>query len=46
MRGSGGRARKSDFVGGEADAESLILWFVVLDLLVGGWWWHEAQSLI
>ena len=46
MRGRGGRARKSDFVGGEAEAESLILWLVVLDLPVGGWWWYEAQSLI
>ena len=32
--------------GEEAETESLILWLVVLELLVGGWWWREAQSLI
>ena len=32
--------------GGEAKTESRILWLVVLELLAGGWWWHEAQSLI
>ena len=31
---------------GEADTESLILQPVVLDLLAGGCWWCEAQSLI
>ena len=31
---------------GEAETESLILWLVVFELLAGGWWWHEAQSLI
>ena len=24
---------------GEAETECLILWLVVLELLVGGWWW-------
>ena len=45
----GGRGRKPYSVGvgrGEAETESLILWLVVLDLLAGGWGWHEAQSLI
>ena len=32
--------------GEEAETESLILWLVVLELLVGGWLWREAQSLI
>ena len=27
-------------------SERLISWLVVLELLAGGWWWHEAQSLI
>ena len=31
---------------GQAETESLILWFVVLELLAGGWWLGEAQSLI
>ena len=31
---------------GEAETESLILWLVVLQLLAGGWWLREAQSLI
>ena len=31
---------------GEAEAESLILWLVVVELSVSGWWLHEAQSLI
>ena len=31
---------------GEAETETLLLWLVVLELLVGGWWWHEAKSLI
>ena len=25
---------------GEAEIESLILWFAVLELLAGGWWWR------
>ena len=32
--------------GREAETESLILSLVVLKLLPGGWWLHEAQSLI
>ena len=31
---------------GEAETEGLILWLVVLELLAGGRWWHEAQSFI
>ena len=31
---------------GEAEIESLILLFVVLELLAGVWWWHEAQGFI
>ena len=51
LRTSGGRRgrnRKPNSVGGkgEAETESLILWLSVLRLLAGGWWWHEAQSLI
>ena len=51
LRTSGGRRgrnRKPNSVGGkgEAETESLILWLLVLRLLAGGWWWHEAQSLI
>ena len=29
--------------GGEAETESLISWFVVLQLLADGWWWSEAH---
>ena len=49
MRGGRrGRDWKPNSVGGrgEAETESLILWLVVLELLMGGWLWHEAQSLI
>ena len=49
MRGGRrGRDWKPNSVGGrgEAETESLILWLVVLELLVGGWLWREAQSLI
>ena len=34
----GGRGR------GEAETESLNLWLVVPELLVGGWWWRESYS--
>ena len=47
--GGGGRGRNPYSVGvgkGEAETESLILWLVVLELLAGGWWWHEAHNLI
>ena len=40
--------QKSQFCSGgrgEAETENLILWLAVLELLVGVWWWHEAQSL-
>ena len=41
--------QKAQFCSGgrsEAETENLILWLVVLELLAGVWWWHEAQSLI
>ena len=45
-----GRDRKPNFLsgrgGGEAETKILILRLVVLELLAGGWWWREAQSLI
>ena len=46
--GRRGRDKKPNSVGGrgEAEAEGLILWLVVLEMLAGGWWWHEARSLI
>ena len=34
----GGRGR------GEAETQSLNLWLVVPELLVGGWWWRESYS--
>ena len=49
MEGGGRQSRNPYSVGvgkGEAETESLILWLVVLELLAGGWGWHEAQSLI
>ena len=51
LRSTGGRRsrdKKPNSVGGrgEAEAESLILWLVVLEMLASGWWWHEARSLI
>ena len=32
--------------GGETEAQSLILWLLVLELLAGGWWLPEAQSYL
>ena len=32
--------------GGETKTESLNLQLLVLELLAGGWWLHETQSLI
>ena len=48
--GGGGRGRDKKFnsVGGrgrgEAETQSLNLWLVVPELLVGGWWWRESYS--
>ena len=45
------RDRKPNFVEGgggggeEVGTESVILWFVVLELLAGGRWWREAKVL-
>ena len=36
MGGSGSRR--------EAEAKSIVLWLVVLELLAGGWWSCEAQK--
>ena len=53
MGGKRGGDKKPNYVGEgwggggrEAETESIILWLVVLELLPGGWWLHEAQSLI
>ena len=50
-RGGGGwrgRDKKFNSVGGrgrgEAETQSLNLWLVVPELLVGGWWWRESYS--
>ena len=43
-----GRDKKFNSVGGrgrgEAETQSLNLWLVVPELLVGGWWWRESYS--
>ena len=47
--GRRGRDKKHKFCSGgerEAETESLILWLVVLELLVGGWWLREVHCLI
>ena len=35
--GDGGRGKET---------ECLILWLAVLELLVGGWWWHAGSLTI
>ena len=44
MGGRIGGDKKSNYVGGEGEAEteSLILWLVVIELLPGRWWLREA----